>query len=85
MLRYFGLCQFFHTCQWYDIPEWATHQRVSSAGVHTTVFIENEVLHNPHWKFKPGPPISGMWGQQYSKMTSHPVQWKYLDGNRYAN
>lgn len=41
-------------------------------------------FHFPHWKFKPGPPINGAGSQQDSKLTTRPVQWKDLNGNKGA-
>lgn len=41
-----------------------------------TTITENEALRFPHWKFKPGPAISGTGGQQSTKATQRPVTWR---------
>lgn len=46
----------------------------------TTILTKTEVLHFPHWKFNLLP-ISGVGGQQDSKMTSYLVHWNDLNGN----
>ena len=45
-----------------------------------TILTEMEVLSFFHWIFRPGPHISGVGGQQDSKLTT----WKDLDGNKRA-
>ena len=43
-----------------------------------------EALHFPHWKFRPVPPFSEVGSQQDSKVSTNPIHWRDLDGNKEA-
>ena len=47
-------------------------------------YKQMEVLHFPHWKFRPVPPFSGVWSQQDSKVSTNSIHWRDLDGNKEA-
>lgn len=53
-------------------------------GVDIPILTEMVFLHFLHWKFRSGPPIIGVGGQQDSKFTTRPVRWKDLDSNKGA-
>lgn len=53
-------------------------------GADNTIWTEMEALCFPHWKFRPGPPISGVGGQQDLKLTSSLVHQKDLDGKKWV-
>lgn len=46
-------------------------KRVVNTSADATILTETDVLCFPHWKFKPDPLVSGVGGQQYSKITTH--------------
>ena len=48
-------------------------------GADATILTEREALCFPHWKFRPG-----VGGQQDSKLITHPVHWRDLDGKKGA-
>lgn len=57
-------------------------KRLVDTGADATILTENVALHFPPRRHKQGLPISNMGGgQQNSKMTTHLVHWKDLNGN----